>query len=287
MLSLLKYFRKSEMVWDDQAEQSLCKVPAPMRPMVRGKVEELVRQRGGNKVRARDFDEAKEAFEQRFKKSTGKSVGSNMPAPNEPGVPMTLVQACHSRAAGCKNPLIDTDEWKEAVEQWVEESGISERLRQRLTSDTIFMHNKIRFSISGCPNGCSRPQIADFGIVGTVTPVFDTEKCTGCGECAEACPDNAIAMVHDVAVRDPETCQGCLCCSRACPAECISTVEPRARLLVGGKLGRHPHLADPAGEFRTPEELLRRVETILEEYLAESEPGERFAKYWVEKTREA
>ncbi len=52
----------------------------------------------------------------------------------------------------------------------------------------------------------------------------DTEICTGCGECVESCPLDAIEVKEDVAVVDEETCGDCGACVEVCPVEAI-TVE--------------------------------------------------------------
>ncbi|MCX7425713.1 MAG: 4Fe-4S binding protein [Planctomycetia bacterium] len=53
--------------------------------------------------------------------------------------------------------------------------------------------------------------------------IVDAEKCTACGECAEACPLDAIE-IKDVAVVDAATCGDCGACVDVCPPEAI-TVE--------------------------------------------------------------
>ena len=53
---------------------------------------------------------------------------------------------------------------------------------------------------------------------------IDREKCTGCGECVEECPLEAIELQDDVAVVDGETCGDCGQCVDVCPSEAI-TVE--------------------------------------------------------------
>jgi len=53
---------------------------------------------------------------------------------------------------------------------------------------------------------------------------IDKEKCTGCGECIEACPLEAIELQDGIAVVDDETCSDCGACVDVCPVEAI-TVE--------------------------------------------------------------
>ena len=52
-------------------------------------------------------------------------------------------------------------------------------------------------------------------------PVVDVEKCTGCGECIDACPSEAIALNEDKAKIDPNTCAECMACIDICPTEAI------------------------------------------------------------------
>jgi Fe-S-cluster-containing hydrogenase component 2 len=58
---------------------------------------------------------------------------------------------------------------------------------------------------------------------------IDTEKCNGCGACAEACHEGAIAMVDGKAklMRD-DYCDGLGDCLPACPTGAISFVEREA-----------------------------------------------------------
>ena len=45
----------------------------------------------------------------------------------------------------------------------------------------------------------------------------DTEKCAGCGICAEACAVGAIALVGGAAEVDQEKCTDCEACLEVCP----------------------------------------------------------------------
>ena len=58
---------------------------------------------------------------------------------------------------------------------------------------------------------------------------IDEEKCTGCGACAEACHEGAIAMIDGKArlIRD-DYCDGLGDCLPECPAGAISIIEREA-----------------------------------------------------------
>ena len=50
-----------------------------------------------------------------------------------------------------------------------------------------------------------------------------TEECTGCGDCAEICPFDAIE-VGETAVVDEVKCMGCGVCEGACEYDSIELV---------------------------------------------------------------
>jgi heterodisulfide reductase subunit A-like polyferredoxin len=50
----------------------------------------------------------------------------------------------------------------------------------------------------------------------------NAEKCTGCEECVQSCPLDAIAVSDGLAKIDPETCGDCGACVDVCPSEAIS-----------------------------------------------------------------
>jgi len=198
---------------------------------------------------------------------------------------MITIEACHEEVSRCSQALIRTAEWKAALEEWVARCGFAERLAARLGREEALYHQQLRIAISGCPNGCSRPQIADLGLVGCVRPVWSPEGCNGCGACAEVCPDFAVQMPDGVPVFAQEACQGCVLCRNICPEGCIRLSAPRVRILVGGKLGRRPQLAENIGEAASPAEVFRRLEGVFEEYLAAAGKNERFGDFWQRRKR--
>lgn len=55
-----------------------------------------------------------------------------------------------------------------------------------------------------------------------MTAVVNTETCSGCAECVEACPLDAIEIQDEKAVVDADTCGDCGACADVCPTESIT-----------------------------------------------------------------
>ncbi|MFQ5721133.1 MAG: DUF362 domain-containing protein [Candidatus Aminicenantales bacterium] len=53
------------------------------------------------------------------------------------------------------------------------------------------------------------------------------EDCTGCGICADICPEEALKMTRDMAYPEPISgrCNGCLKCLKECPFEAIEVLS--------------------------------------------------------------
>jgi ferredoxin len=55
-----------------------------------------------------------------------------------------------------------------------------------------------------------------------VTLQLDSEKCVGCGQCAEVCPHGVLTLAGKCAqLRDRDACIECGACARNCPVEAL------------------------------------------------------------------
>lgn len=52
--------------------------------------------------------------------------------------------------------------------------------------------------------------------------IVNEEKCIGCGQCVNYCPQEAISIVNKKALIDPNLCIDCGRCINACPQGAIS-----------------------------------------------------------------
>jgi uncharacterized Fe-S center protein len=58
--------------------------------------------------------------------------------------------------------------------------------------------------------------------------VIDLSKCTGCGQCVEACAFKALSLLKEKVVRDEEKCLNCNNCLYLCP-EKVFSLPPQAK----------------------------------------------------------
>jgi anaerobic sulfite reductase subunit C len=136
-------------------------------------------------------------------------------------------------------------------------------------------HHEFRISVSDCPNACSRPQIVDIGLIGASKPKRGKEPCNQCSACMEACKESAIFLDEDGPVIDEALCLSCGACIRACPAGTLEEGMNGYRVLLGGKLGRHPRLGEELPGIHAPEEIPGIVERAVEIYRSLCRKGER------------
>lgn len=99
-----------------------------------------------------------------------------------------------------------------------------------------------RYAYVSCNGNCEAAQKKDFEYHGTKTckaaaESFGGEKlcsyaCIGYGDCAVACPEDAIAVVNGVAKVISEKCMGCGICAKACPMGIVKLINANAKVAV-------------------------------------------------------
>lgn len=69
-----------------------------------------------------------------------------------------------------------------------------------------------------------KPVLEESLPVSILVPQIDEEQCDYCGECADFCQFNALAVAQKVVLTFPELCHACGGCTLVCPKEAIKEV---------------------------------------------------------------
>lgn len=175
--------------------------------------------------------------------------------------PGFCVTACRG-AVDCPRRALDAPELPQALAAALAELATAP---SGAGTDQPHAHTLLRVAVAYCPNACSQPQIADVGAIGAALPAATPDACIACGACAAACREGAVLLDGLGAIQgiDAARCLGCGACVAACPAGALAVARRGFRLLVGGKLGRHPRLADELPGLHAPEALPARAAAFL------------------------
>jgi dissimilatory sulfite reductase (desulfoviridin) alpha/beta subunit len=251
------------MKWSREAEDAIRKVPFFVRKKVRKKVEAHADQKGRTCVDLVDVNELKKKF---------LSKGGM-----EKEIRGYEVTTCFG-SGGCPNTANSCTRLAKDIEALFEQADILGFLKANVRGDLKF-HHEFRVSLADCPNACSRPQIVDIGIIGSVLPGIGDVPCTLCGACVNACNEAAITLDEDKAIPaiDEGLCLMCAKCIIACPTGTIQERNIGFRVMLGGRLGRHPRLAMEVPGLHDHDRVLEIVKNCLAFYKDHSKNGQRFS----------
>ena len=248
------------MKWSDEAHKAVSKVPFFVRKRVRTRVEKEAAEAGKATVSLSDV----KATQARYLNDMSKEVKGYQ------------VDACFG-GSGCPRRAATSDDLVEAVERLMADADLLTFLKSRVPGELKF-HHEFRISIADCPNACSQPQIKDVGILGAVSPAVTNSDCSACGACSDACKESAIRADQKGQVKvDMQRCVHCGDCIAACPTETIVAATKGYRVLIGGKLGRHPRLARELPGIHDTHTVVRMIADFIAFYKAYSTRGQRFA----------
>lgn len=251
------------MKWSEDADTAIKKVPFFVRKKVKKKIEEYVQQKAKKIVELSDVEELKANF--LSKEGMEKQIKGYE------------VTTCFG-SSGCPNTANSGAILAKKIEALIEKADILSFLKAHVKGGLKF-HHEFRVAVSDCPNACSRPQIVDIGIIGSVVPGVSDEACTLCHACVEACDENAVTIDEDRVkpIIDRHRCLYCAKCIQVCPTGTIKEREKGFRVLLGGRLGRHPRLAMEVPGVHTVDEVLGLVQKCLTFYKENSKNGQRFS----------
>ncbi|MGE0086204.1 MAG: 4Fe-4S binding protein [Desulfococcaceae bacterium] len=249
------------MKWTQEAEEAIGKVPFFVRKKVRARVEKEAAENGRAVVSIAEVN----ATRQRFLSGMESEIRGYR------------VETCFG-SGGCPNRAYESENLIRSLENLLEKENLLEFLTSRVKGPLKF-HHEFSISISDCPNACSQPQIRDVGIIGAAVPGVTETECTQCQSCVETCRENSIRLDGENGgpVIDTALCVSCGQCVNACPSGTLKTVQKGFRVLLGGKLGRHPCLGRELPGIYTQDEVLEIVKTCIAFWREHSQKGERFA----------
>ena len=247
------------MEWDKSASSLLEKVPPFVQKTVREKVETLARERGKTLVTEAEVMAAREAFMDRPQAATAAPhVFAKKPADhkklsilrkypkyfdNDGNPVLYQIKSCRGAEVNCPFLITDSNILADKIRNRLEELKFTEKLMNKIEGQ-ILPHHSMKLAVSGCPNSCSMPQIKDFG-AHAIEPVFvdPASECIECMKCVETCREDAITVQGGQVSIDMEKCVHCGLCAKVCPSGSIKAGKKKYRVMIGGKVGRHPKFA--------------------------------------------
>jgi dissimilatory sulfite reductase (desulfoviridin) alpha/beta subunit len=185
------------------------------------------------------------------------------------------VETCKGPTQGCANRAAPDDGLAADIDAVFSGRDFGVGLRA-LVGGRLKHRHEFTVAIADCPNACSRPQIADLGLIGAAEPVITNEICHQCMGCVHACREGAVAHPGLLPIIDPARCLRCGSCARVCLSGTIQVARRGWRVLLGGKLGRHPRLGTEVDGLLSREGVLAAAGVCAEFYLRNARGGERF-----------
>lgn len=250
------------MKWTSDAETALKRIPFFVRMRVRARVEKEAR------------DEGKQHITLTEVKATQARYLAGMHA----DIKGYQIETCFG-SHGCAKRALPSDALLTRMERLIQSADILGFLKSRVPGELKF-HHEFRLALADCPNACSQPQIMDVGIIGACVPETTQEACSACAACLAACPDQALAFGSDgrPPLIDLDRCLNCGQCLRACPTGTIAEAWSGFRVLLGGRLGRHPRLGRELPGIFSEDQVIEILQECLSLYKERSRHGERFSR---------
>ncbi len=256
------------MKWTAEAEDAIRKVPFFVRKRVRARVEKEAEAEGRPLITLAEVQATQARFLSRM----------------ETDIKGYQIETCFG-AGGCPNRAHAGDELAQKLEALLAEEALLDFLKKQVKGPLKY-HHEFRITIADCPNACSQPQIKDIGIIGACVPKITQTPCSQCDACVAACREQAVRLDDGMPAIHFDRCLSCGRCIQVCPAGTLAAGTLGYRVLLGGKLGRHPRLARELPGIFSQDAVLSIVRDCLSFYRSRSKGGERFAEIFTEQAFE-
>ncbi len=251
------------MKWTAEAEHAIKKIPFFVRKSVRARVEKEAAEEGKSIITMAEV----QATRNRFLTQMASEIKGFQ------------LETCFGNS-GCPNRIGDTQRLQQDIESLLQKEDILGFLKSRVGHHDLKFHHEFRVALAECPNACSQPQIRDIGIIGAASPMIVENKCTHCNQCIKVCRENAVAilpMMNAPAIEN-NLCVRCGLCIAACPTGAIATGQTGYRIVLGGKLGRRPRLAEELPGIFDETQVINTVKHCIHFYKQKNRLGERFGE---------
>lgn len=174
------------------------------------------------------------------------------------------VEVCRAAGGGCPNALTGLETLQRKIEALLRHLA-SIAPGQLLPPGKGHASRPLRIALAACPNACSQPQVRAIGLIASIHLHRVTSDCTGCAQCAAVCREGALDATSGVARLDAQHCIGCGQCATVCGHGALQMNVLGFRMLVGGRLGRHPRLASEMPFLLQPADVPEAVGRVLAE----------------------
>ena len=250
------------MRWTSEAESAVKIIPFFIRKKVRARVEKEAAAKGKDTVTVAEVNVTK----------------TNFLAKMESEIKGYQLDTCFG-LNGCPNQANSSEKLFEKIEAILQKANLLTFMRKTVKGE-LKLHHEFRVTISDCPNACSQPQIKDIGILGVCMPEITKAECSMCGGCVDVCKDEAIALDSEnvTPAIDFDLCLKCGMCAKECPTGTINEGQKGFKVLLGGKLGRHPRLAKELPGIFSEEQVVGIIKACIVFYKKKSKNGKRFAE---------
>jgi dissimilatory sulfite reductase (desulfoviridin) alpha/beta subunit len=255
------------MRWTPQAETAVGKVPFFVRKRVRARVEKEAAAEGKQVVTLKEV----QATQTRFLTQQQHEIKGYQ------------VECCFG-PSGCPNRAVVSDDLAGRVTARLQEADLLNFLKVQVGAEKLKYHHEFRVTIADCPNACSQPQIKDVGIIGAVRPIIGRADCEQCQGCVDVCKEDAVTLQADGEAPDLDLkrCMACGQCVAVCPTGTLQNECIGYRIVLGGKLGRHPRLARELPGIYSSDQVLKVLMDCLNFYKTNSCNGSRFGEVLTE-----
>lgn len=269
--------RNASVTWNKEAMERLQKVPFFLRKKVKSVVEDFTAENGIGTITSDHLEDARRKFFARVSRNeAGKEMGRAEENPCEENRLYELTM-CRGSKLGCPFSLEDSEDLEKSLREALDESSYIGNL-EKSVEGLLLPHHRFKISASACPNSCSQPQIKDIGIQALSFPALSQNECLQCGRCVESCAEAALVLNDTGPLIDREKCIGCGVCHQLCPSGTIAKGKKGYRVLLGGRLGRHPKLGAPLDGLFSVERIRELLRTCLEEMEKRSSHGKRLGE---------